>query len=262
MKVSYLKSLFVAALAVTISSCEKKSENIESPSDKITSSITNVVYPLNGNDMSTNILPKRENLPNAVLTKDYIYRKNKVKLIDLVCEEYLDGTKKLDLSKLKEGEFSKRIRTKDLTLNFSAEVGTGGEGFLKLSQGPNSWWTHWNYSPYTESEYPTVLFAANKNGSANSVIDLTFDRKLKTFGFEVAPNGLGEEFGVWVQYQEESWYRQPNMMEVEQTVSSPSGARLIAVKSEKPFQRVVIQVMDTKGKVGLAIANIRYALAK
>jgi hypothetical protein len=262
MKVNYLKSLFVAVLAVTISSCEKKAETIENSADRLAASITNIVYPLNGNDMSMNILPKKENLPDAKLTKDASYLKNKVKLIDLICEEYLEGTKKLDISKLKEGEFSKRIRANDLTINFSQEIGTGGDGFVKLDHGPNRWWAHWNYTPYTESEYPSVLFAANRNGSVNNTFDLTFDRKLTTFGFEVAPNGLGEEFEVWVNYQEESWYRQPNMIEVRQTISSPSGARLIAVKSQIPFQRVAIQVRATTGKAGVAIANIRYAVAK
>jgi hypothetical protein len=47
-----------------------------------------------------------------------------------------------------------------------------------------------------------------------------------------------------------------------QTVRSPSGARLIAVKSDKPFDYISIEANDLTPHAGFAIANIRYWLIK
>jgi hypothetical protein len=260
MKAIYLKSLFAAALAVTLSSCEKKAENFEKLSEKSTASISEVVYPLNGNEMPVGILPKAENLPKTILIKDYEnYPNVKAKVFDQVCEEYLKGTKKMDLSKLKDCDFLGKFGNEEFSIVTTQRIKK--QGVRKLDNGPNGWWAHWNYSPYTESEYPTVLFAV-MFGSASNSLDFTFSKKVSTFGFEVAPNTIGGTFKVTVRYQEESWYHQPEIINLVQTVSSPSGARLIALKSDIPFQRVTIDLESTLHSEGVAIANIRYKLAK
>jgi hypothetical protein len=262
MKAIYLKSLFAAALAVTLSSCEKKAENFEKPSEKSTASISEVVYPLIGTELPKNILPPRK-LPRAKLFRDYwyAYRDSKVKLIDTVCEEYLRGTTKLDLSSLKEGAFITKISNNEFTLTTNDEVTPSG--LRKLSNGIKGWWTHWNYSPYTESEYPEVLFPQDREGYVAGGVDLYFNKRVTTFGFEIAPNFIGTDFKVKVEYKHEPFYRDVSVFDVEQTISSPSGARLIAMKSEVGIQLVRIYVEHIPNTAsGFAISNIRYTLAK
>lgn len=260
MKALYLKSLVAAALAVTLSSCEKKAENIENLS-QLKTQVSGIVYPIEGVDQSTNILPKRK-LPRAVLTKGYgEYQKIKVKVIDTVCDEYILATKKVDFSGLKEGKYVTSFGTNEFKILTDPDFIR--RGVVKLSNGPKGWWTHWNYSPYTESEYPVVLFAKDRNGNTVDAIDLSFLQSLKMFGFEIAPNTTGRDVKIIVEFKESSTYRSPTMFEVEQTISSPSGARLIAVKSDRSFEMASVKIVyDREVKsTGLAITNIRYGIA-
>ena len=258
---AYLKPLFAAALAVTLSSCDKNAERIETLSEKSARSTSEVVYPLLDKEMSASILPKKDNLPDGTLTKDDENFPNiKVKLIDLVCDEYIQQTTKLDISKLQEGQYLEQIQNDNLTVLFRSSIDLKGEGFRMLANGPVGWWTHWNYSSYTESEYPRVLFAEDKYGQALDEFNIILDREVTTFGFEVAPNALGEDLEMSAGYNLEDHYRSPYIFYVTQTISSPSGARLIAVKSDKPFQRLNIHLNSRSA--GIAISNIRYKLAR
>lgn len=260
MKALYLKSLVAAALAVTLSSCEKKAENIDNLS-ATTAQLAGVVFPIAGVDQSVNILPKRK-LPRAVLTKGYgEYKKIKVKLIDTVCDEYLQATKKVDFSGLKEGKYVTKFGNDEFTIFTDPDFLR--RGVVKLSNGTKGWWTHWNYSPYTESEYPVVLFAKDRNGNTEDAIDLAFSHDLKMFGFEIAPNTIGKDVKIEVEFKEWSSYRSPSMFVVEQTISSPSGARIIAVRSDRAFGMASVKIVsDPQVKsTGLAITNIRYGIA-
>ena len=258
MKGISLKSLCAAALAVTLSSCEKSAEIPDSPVAQ--RNVSEVVYPLLGNDMSTSIFPKQDNLPDAIVLDREFYPNAKVKVISEVCEEYLQQTKKLDISHIQEGKFREQVKNDDITVLFRNEIDIRGEGFIKLSTGPKTWWTHWNYSPYTESEYPTVLFAQNKNGVAINYYTLILNQPVKFFGFEIAPNTIGEDATVSVTYHEEDHYRSRSLCTVKQIIRTPSGARLIALKSDVPFEHIKIGVSGKQNGVG--IANIRYALAR
>ena len=261
MKALYLKSLVAAALAVTLSSCEKKAENIENLS-QLKMQVSGIVYPIEGVDQSTNILPKRK-LPRAVLTKGYgIYKSIKAKLIDTVCEEYINSTSALDISNLKEGINIKKFGNKEFGITTNGEGGSFS--FAKLKAGPKGWWTHWNYSPYTASAYPDVLYAQTSGGYATSNISLYLDKPVTSFGFEIAPNTVGEDVQIVAEYKEDHSYRFPDIFTVDQTISSPSGARLIAVKSSIPFRLVIVRVNYNPEikTTGLAITNIRYTLAK
>jgi len=257
MKALHLKTLVAVALAVTLSSCEKKAEEIYTMSDMAPAKTAAAVYPLIGADLSNNILPKRE-LPRAVLSRDSWQPKFKVKLIDTVCAEYLDITKNLDFSGLKEGKYVTRFGNSDLTID--TEPDFTRTGLIRLSSGAKGWWTHWNYSPYTQSEYPEVLLAQDRSGRTINAINLAFTRSIKVFGFEIAPNMLGKDVKIIVEYKDFTSYRSPTLFKVEQTISSPSGARLIAVKSDVPFAMVMITVAPGQGITdsGLAITNIRY----
>ncbi len=262
MKAFYFKSLFAAVLAVTLSSCEKSTESIETLSEKRTSSLSPIVYPLMGNEIGTAILPRKDKLPDGKLDKGFLYKNGKFKLINEVCEEYVTKTKLLDISKLPEGVYGNKIINDDLTVNFVSTVDTQDYGFKKVSSGLEGWWAHWNYSPYTESEYPAVLTAIAEERYTSNLFAFTFSKKLDMFGFEVAPNAVNENLKVKVRYWDDYWYKYPTLCDVEQVVSTPSGARLIAIKSSIPIRRVEI-ILDTKpGAVGVAIANLRYSIAK
>lgn len=262
-----LKSLLVATLALTLSACEKNVENLNTVSEVKAAAIPEVVYPLVGTDTSNHILPPRE-LPNAVLeygTLGEEYPHLKVNVIDTVCADYLRKTVKFDLSTLKDGAVTNLIRVKGNTIDTDPDFREGA--FKKLSPGPNGWWTHWNYSPYTESENPIVLYAISRFSTdvlyPLNTMSIALRNEVKTFGFEIAPNATGKDIKVSVTYKDSGAdYRWRPLFEVHQTISSPSGARLIAVTSNVAFGYIEIAISGAEVNVrdkGFAIANIRVA---
>jgi hypothetical protein len=264
MKRFRLESLLITALALTLSACEKNLENIKAVSEVKAAAIPEVVYPLVGTDTSNNILPRRK-LPKAVLEYGQLgaeYPNLKVQVIDTVCADYLNGTEKFDLSYLAEGTVTNMIRRTGNVIETDPDFNESG--FKKLSHGPNGWWTHWNYSPYTESETPPVLYSLNRRATEifpQNTMSIHLRNAVKTFGFEIAPNTTGKDMEVVIHYQYYGSYRFPDLFVVRQTISSPSGARLIAVTSNQAFDYLLIEL---KGDVpfrdkGFAIANIRIA---
>lgn len=257
-------SLLFALLAVMLSACEKSAEISKNSSEVKATGTADVVYPLTGTDLSNGILPKRK-LPKAVLTKGfYSFPHIKVQLIDTVCAEYLEKTKKVDLSYIPDGQVNHILGKGEFT--FYADPDFVQQGLRKLSPGSKGWWTHWNYSPYTESENPIVLIPLDRRYGTKHItssISLDFGTAVTTFGFEIAPNSIGNDEKVRVTYNNFGSYRGQTMFVVEQTISSPSGARLIAVKSDVPFNYVQIEILGQKpSTAGFAMGNIRYELAK
>jgi hypothetical protein len=263
MKAFRLSSLVVAGLALTISACEKNTDNLKDVSEvKAAANSAQIVYPLVGTDTSNHILPRRK-LPKAVLTTykndDFDF---KVQVFDTVCAEYLNGTEKFDLSYLREGYITTRITKTGNIITTDPDFSSGR--FKKLSHGSKGWWTHWNYSPYTESESPDVLFALNRNGAELfplNTMSIRLWNRVKTFGFEIAPNTTGKDMELVVSYQFDGSYRHPDAFVLRQTISSPSGARLIAVKCDNAFTYINISVRGDEAyrDKGFAIANIRLA---
>jgi len=252
MKTPLFKLFVFFCLAISFTACQKKVDLNNEIAEKRTGLVTDKVYPLEGNEVSAIILPKSD-LPHSKLLNFYGH---KVKVIDSVCDEYLKSTKKVDISKIKDGEFIFDIGNSKFGI---ASI----TGFRKINAGPKGWWTHWGYNPYVSSEYPNVLFSEGDDGYVGNFLILVFSKKVSTFGFEVAPNATGVNLKCSVGYQENNTPIENEMFSVEQMVSSPSGARQIAVKSETPFSKVTIYLQDSDpGKRGLAISNIRYALAK
>jgi hypothetical protein len=267
MKRFRLKSLLVAALALTLSACEKNVENLNTVSEVKVAAIPVVVFPLIGTDTSNHILPPRK-LPNAVLEygtlgEEYPYLK--VNVIDTVCDDYLKKTVKFDLSTLADGGVTNLIRVMGNAIDTDPDFRRGV--FKKLSPGPNGWWTHWNYSPYTESENPVVLYPISRSSTDElyplNTISIALRHEVRTFGFEIAPNATGKDIEVVVTYKNfGADYRWPHLFEVHQTISSPSGARLIAVTSNVGFAYIEIAISGAEVNVknkGFAIANIRVA---
>jgi hypothetical protein len=262
------ESLLVAALALMLSACEKNVEDLKTVSEVKVAAIPEVVYPLVGTDTSNYILPSRK-LPNAVL--DYgslgeVYPNLKVNVIDTVCTDYLRKTIKFDLSTLADGGVTNLIQVEGNAINIDPDFRQSL--FKKLSPGPNGWWTHWNYSPYTESENPIVLYPISRSSTEEELyplntVSIALRQQVRTFGFEIAPNATGKDIEVNVTYKDlGSDYRGPSLFDVHQTISSPSGARLIAVTSNVPFGYLEISISGGEVNVrnkGFAIANIRVA---
>jgi hypothetical protein len=258
MKENLTKPLFTYMLVLMIVSCDKKAEMLEKISDVKVQAVAKEVYPLDGNEMSATILPKRQ-LPKGTLR---IYEEGlnwKVKVIDTVCDEYIKETKPFDISGVKEGERRRSISNGELTITAAPEF---NDSFLiKLPKGPTGWWTHWNYSPYTESEYPNVLFCLNEY--FENSISLAFNKPVSIFGFETAPNTLGKDYTLQVTYRLDRTYRSASVFSITQTASSPSGASLIAIKTTAPIVYLEIGYGGTLEDLPrFAIANIRYALER
>jgi len=261
------ESLLVVALALTLSACEKNAENLTTDSEVKAAAIPEVVYPLVGTDTSNNILPRRK-LPKAVFEPGTLaeeYPNLKVEVFDTVCTDYLNKTQKFDLSTLADGQVTNLIRVKGHAIDTDPDFKEGV--FKKLSHGINGWWTHWNYSPYTESQNPIVLFAISRSTTEvlypRNVMSITLRHEVKTFGFEIAPNATGNDIEVVVNYKNlGADYRWPSLFKVQQTISSPSGARLIAVTSNVAFAYMEITISGeevTFQNQGFAIANLRVA---
>ena len=94
-------------------------------------------------------------------------------------------------------------------------------------------------------------------------MSIALRHEVRTFGFEIAPNATGKDIEVVVTYKNiGADYRWPALFEVHQTISSPSGARLIAVTSNVAFGYIEIAISGAEVNVrneGFAIANIRVA---
>jgi hypothetical protein len=267
MKRYHLKPLLLATLALTISACEKNVENLKSVSQVSAAATSDVVYPLVGTDTSNYILPPRK-LPKAVLEYGNLgeeYPNLKAEIIDTVCADYLNKTVKFDLSNLADGQVTNLIRVKgnaiDTDPDFKEDV------FKKLNHGPTGWWMHWNYRPYTESENPDVLYPIARGSTdvlyPQNTFSISLRHEVRTFGFEIAPNTTGKDIEVVVTYKSYGAdYRWPTLFTVRQTISSPSGARLIAVTSNAGFAYIEIAINDYDLNVrdkGFAMANIRVA---
>jgi hypothetical protein len=163
---------------------------------------------------------------------------------------YIKSTKLIDISKLPLNTVYDSIGDKNLQLKF-------GVGMLKMAGYPNGWTAHWNVLPYTECEDPPVLYSQQENH-----LTIVLSKYCTRFGFELSPN-LTRTFEFSAGFYT-SMENSP-VARVTQSVTTPSGARLFAVESRKPFNVIEIQYTGTAGEnnpYGFAIANIRYTLCK
>lgn len=178
--------------------------------------------------------------------------------IDTVCEPYLKYTKKINISDLPDG-YVFRITDGNLTLENLGNLGV----FTKKSPAPDTWWGNWNKAPYVENENPTVLWMAGGYGTT-----ITLSKKCYVFGFELSAE-VGETsqapFPYSVKYYDAD--NLPNDTPIgylDNEVTSPSGARIFAIKSDIPFNRV--QIYYNSSPVyepwSWAITNIRYVTDK
>lgn len=178
--------------------------------------------------------------------------------IDTICDSYLKYTKKINISNLPDG-YVFRLTDGDMKIETLGDL----SAFTKKSPALNTWWANWNKAPYVEDENPAVLWMAGGDGTI-----LTLSKKCYVFGFELSAE-VGETsqapFAYTVKY-----YDADNLPDgtpigyLDNMVTSPSGARLFAIKSDIPFNRVQIYYNSSPvyAPWSWAITNIRYITDK
>ncbi len=123
---------------------------------------------------------------------------------------------------------------------------------------PTGWTAIWNSKPEVENKAPAVLYTRQQNR-----LTLQLSRYVTKFGFELAPN-LYDTYPFSVGFYDSR--ENPQVAYLQEIASTPGGAKLFAVSSQKPFNVVEIAFAgegeNVNSPFGFAIANIRYKLAK
>jgi hypothetical protein len=260
MKKIYARSLMVAACTTMIIGCSKNEQSSVDAKNEISAAKQatggyTVNFPANKWPMP-GIEPKptligpdyQENYPTSPVTPSTI--------ISTPTPEYRKETCVFTFSHLKEGETYHQINNKNLNMAFL----NGTVTRLKSGNGVYGWSAQWGYSPYVENENPEVLFVSGDDEGTH----LVFSKPLIEFGFEVAPNKQGMDFGFGALVG--NYYFDETIQGPGAWTHTPSGARLLAVKATKPFTMVTIGAPRSSSvgylPDGFAITNIRYKLAK
>lgn len=175
---------------------------------------------------------------------------NSYREITILNLDYINSTKLIDISKLTLNKVYDSIGDNNLKLKF-------GVGMLKMAGYPKGWTARWNVLPYTECEDPPVLYSQQQNN-----LTIVLSKYCTRFGFELSPNLTRTfEFSAGFYTSQEN----SPVARVTQMVTTPSGARLFAVESKKPFNVIEIQYTgnaEQSNPFGFAIANIRYTLCE
>jgi hypothetical protein len=251
--------LFFAFLLI-FSGCAKNEESLSVPitsasDDYVT--IDNQPTPKPGVEPSDPVPAPAEATDQPEIHKSFVAIENPTKA-------YLSETCLFDISKMELGALYHQVNNKNINIGFFWLFGgaTRVQRFHNSATPSWGWDTHWGYSPYVESERPDVLFSED-----DQYLVLAFSKPCIEFGVEVSPNIhyaaqlFNANFGDFI-FDSSSGH-------VSQRLKTPSGARLFAVKSTKPFSVVAISFAFEHGSPdfistpsGYAIANIRYKLAK
>ena len=166
-------------------------------------------------------------------------------------QAYLSSTTRMGLTKPTNFSIINCVADQSLKLTFTDSV-------MKMPGYPNGWTAIWNTSPDAENQSPIVLYTRLQNR-----LTIQLSKYVKTFGFELAPN-LYNAYPFAVGYYDSK--ENPQVAYLQEVATTPGGAKLFAVTSDKPFN--VIEISYALGgenishPYGFAIANIRYSLAK
>jgi hypothetical protein len=183
-------------------------------------------------------------------------------LYSIVNDNYLLGTKPIDLDQYKDGTLLDSVSDGNISLVFNSQ----GRKNDKTS-------THWGYKPHVVDEFaPTINF---KDGS---VLVIKLSKKVLTFGIEFNTPYKGIGYGITSTYFDKSspvWLNGGFTVYLNSApdgnpalLGYPGGSLLWAIKNKKPFDRIEIGIGSAFGKPAIpgtfeySIAGIRYALAK
>jgi hypothetical protein len=176
---------------------------------------------------------------------------NKFTIITSPDEAYLKSTTSISLEKPNDFSIISCIADKHLKLSFV-------DSLRKMPGYPHGWTALWNTRPSVEHESPTVLYTRQRNH-----LTIILSKYVEVFGFELAPN-LNSSYEFIAGFYDSK--QNPPLASVVQVATTPSGAKLFAIKSEKPFNVIEISFLGNQETenhpFGFAIANLRYKLCK
>jgi hypothetical protein len=182
--------------------------------------------------------------------------------IDTICPSYLQFTTKIDISKLSPGDYT-QISDGKLTIDISEGAGH----VTKRNATTTEWWKNWNVPPFVESSNPEILSLGDVQG-----IRLKLSKKCYVFGFELGTlittsSTSGPyiyQMGFRAYYYNQEVTPDPVIGIVGRKIAWPGGANLIAIKSDIPFDQVIISYGqgDLTKPIEYAITNLRYVTDK
>jgi len=264
MKKKYLRFLVVAALAAMNIGCSKEDATL-APGTKMASINEEVPYELSfpnyGAPSEAGVDPPNNLIFPMPPDDPYNWPYYPYTVIQQPTAEYLKETCLFDVSKLENNKTYTRLKNGKLTIGFYSGQNDNYTRLLKLKSGSESGWnSDWGAAPFIERENPDVFYSNVGRGE----LIIYFSKPCIEFGFEFAPNHKNYNHNLTAAYGD--WIFDNAKGNVSQlTARSPSGARLIAVKSTKPFTMITIRNGDSPtGDLdarGFAIANLRYRLA-
>lgn len=274
MKKECVRSLILVGLTTMIISCSKKEVLAPETSDKSAASATTQVeeyafFPAYqtrepGQDATGSLnYPTKPSLNFPYGPDDVELPRYPFKVIESPIASYLKETCLFDVSKLENNKSYHKLQNGSLRIGFFEGNSYLDEirGIKLKSSSANGWNSHWGFSPTVENENPDVFFFHIYNFYS---IYIYLSKPCIEFGFEIAPNHKNANHNFFVYYGD--YTNDDSKGSVTVNTKSPSGARLYAVKATKPFRMVTILSSESPTAApvaeGLAIANIRYKLAK
>jgi hypothetical protein len=264
-----LKLLFVAACSAAMFGCSKDESDLSgktTPKSVSISASRPATVPITG-DFKSGIEPGNDLVypgrepgnypptPQAPFT-----------VIPTPCLEYIKETCLFTIGHLEEGSTYHQLNNKNLKIAFFN--GYSDVTYFKVRRlkpsppAPYGWTAHWGNLPDVESEHPEVVLAPPFYYD----LVIALSKPCIEFGLELTPNSQNRAFKFDVLFG--GYLSDQSSGYVSQHIETPSGAKRYAVKSSKPFSVVTIHYdIESSANLiydplGVAIANIRYKLAK
>jgi hypothetical protein len=265
MKRNYFRSLLTMVLGTMIISCSKEEAPLITSQTKVAATNALVPYELSfggsiGNYGAGKDATKPLSFPGEP-DDPWQWPSYPFTAISTPTKEYMNETCLVDVSKLENNKTYHTIQNGKLTIGFFSDGGSALR-FLKLkSGGKDGWNSEWGTLPGIESRNPDVFYSL----ISREQLVIYLSKPCIEFGFEVAPNHKNYDHKFGASYGD--WLFDDAKGHVSGLVTkSPSGARLISVKATQPFTMITLGSGDSPtGDLpveGVAIANIRYKLAK
>jgi hypothetical protein len=243
MKTLNLNALLIAACTLVLIACDKK----EQESQQLETSVVKT-------EVKDYVPPTVENLYGKYF-----------KAIDTICPAYLKLTTKIDITGLQDNVSYGQITDGILVLT-QPKDGEYQGSFDKHNPTTTGWWKSWDISPYVEMNNPH-----NLGLSGNTLYEgmqILLSKKCYVFGIEVGSLLHRVEkrpirFSV-AYYNKDVIPNGDPIGFVHQVITWPSGARLFAIKSDVPFDRIRIGYNYSSADPvrAVSIANIRYITDK
>jgi len=266
MKTFTYKYLVMTLIIITLLSCSKKEDVLtEAPQEEeLIKATFDYTIPLGtanqGGTLTVNLNLPSLTYPEAPYDEDDDGRPGVYPLIEFATQQYLKETCLLDISKLKAGSYYEQIGNKDFYVAFfnNDKGKTSVQKLDAKKTAPYGWNCEWNINPFVEKKYPEVLFNPIDYGD----ITIILSKPCTEFGFELTPNIRGKNVNFSAVF---GFIRYGIIQPL--TTYNPGGARIFGMSSVPPFNIVKISLNTDPNQVGyspggLAIANIRYKLAK